>query len=95
MNKEAGSYIKNVMKGRDFVIDFINAALAAGILIMVVLNSIGIGRGLYFVQIFAFGALLTLFNCIKKIRAGSGFAVAFGLLTVLLATVAVLCYFRM
>ena len=83
------------MRGRGFIIDFINAALSAGILIMVVLNSVGIGRGMYFTQIFAFGALLTLFNCIKKIRSGSGFAVAFGFLTVLLSTVAVLCYLKM
>ena len=83
------------MKGRGFLIDFINAALSAGILLMVILNSVGPGTGLYFVQIFAFGALLTLLNCIKKARAGSGFAVAFALLTVLLGVVAVLCYFKL
>ena len=41
MNRETRVYIKNVMRGRDFIIDFINAALAVGILIMAVLNSIG------------------------------------------------------
>lgn len=94
MNKEAKMYIKNVLKGRGFVIDLINAVLSATILVMVLLNAVGSGSGLYYMHIFAFGAILTLLNCIKKVRAGSGFAVAFALLTVLLGTVAVLCYMK-
>lgn len=88
-------YIRNVMRGRDFIIDFINAALAAGILVMVVLNSFGQGAGLYFVEIFAFGALLAALNCVKKIRAKSGFAVAFAVFALLMAVMSVLCYLKM
>ena len=88
-------YIKNVMRGRDFIIDFINAALAVGILIMVVLNSFGESTGMYFFHIFIFGALLATFNCIKKIRAKSGFALAFAVFAVLMAVMAVLCYLKM
>ena len=95
MNKEAKYYIRNVIRGRGFLIDFINAALSVGILVMVVLNSTGAGSGMYFVEIFAFGALLCLLNCIKKVMASSGFAVAFGFLTVLNAAVAVLCYLKL
>ena len=94
MNKEAKMYVKNVLRGRGFIIDLINTVLSMAILIMVLLNSIGLVSGIYFMHIFAFGAILTLLNCIKKVRAGSGFAVAFALLTVLLGTVAVLCYMR-
>ena len=94
MNKESRIYIRNVMRGKDFLIDFINAALAVGILIMVVLNSFGEGTGMYFAQIFGFGALLSAFNCIKKIRARSGFAIAFGVFGVLMAVMAVLCYMK-
>ena len=95
MNKESRMYIRNVMRGRDFVIDFINAVLATGILVMVVLNSFGQSTGLYFVEIFAFGALLAALNCVKKIRAKSGFAVAFAVFALLMAVMAVLCYLRM
>ncbi|MCR5604685.1 MAG: hypothetical protein K6G27_13430 [Lachnospiraceae bacterium] len=94
MNKESRKYIRNVMRGKDFLIDFINAALAVGILVMVVLNSFGEGTGMYFPQIFGFGALLAGFNCIKKIRARSGFAFAFGGFAILMAVVAVLCYLK-
>lgn len=94
MNKEARMYIKNVMSGRGFLIDLINTILSFAILIMVLLNSIGLVSGIYFMHIFAFGAILTLLNCFKKVRAGSGFAVAFALLTVLLGVVAVLCYLK-
>ena len=92
MNKESKIYIKNVLRGKDFVIDFLNAALAVGILVMVVLNTFGPGFGLYFTHIFAFGAVLAVLNCIKKIRARSGFAIAFGVFGVLMAVMAVLCY---
>lgn len=94
MNKESRMYIKNVMKGRDFIIDFINAMLAVGILVMIALNSFGDSAGMYFVEIFAFGALLSGLNCIKKIRARSGFAVAFAVFAVLMAVMSVLCYLR-
>ncbi|MCR5508837.1 MAG: hypothetical protein K6F34_09125 [Lachnospiraceae bacterium] len=94
MNKESRMYIRNVMKGRSFVIDFINTALSVGILIMVVLNSVGPATGLYFVQIFAFGALLAFLNCIKKLRARSGFFVAFAVFGVLMIVMAVLCYLK-
>ena len=94
MNKESKMYVKNVMKGRGFILDLLNTVLSVTILVMVLLNAIGAGSGLYYMHIFAFGAILTLLNFIKKVRAGSGFAVAFALLTVLLATVAVLCYTR-
>ena len=94
MNKESRIYIRNVMRGKDFIIDFTNAALAVGILVMVVLNSFGPGAGMYFVHIFAFGAVLTALNCIKKIRARSGFAIAFGVFSVLMTVMAVLCYLR-
>lgn len=95
MNKEAKMYVKNVLRGRGFIIDLINTVLSMAILIMVILNSIGLVSGMYFMHIFAFGAILTLLNCIKKVRAGSGFAVAFALLTVLLGTVAALCYMKL
>ena len=94
MNKESRIYIRNVMRGKDFLIDFINAALAVGILVMVVLNSFGEGTGMYFSRIFGFGALLSMLNCIKKIRARSGFAFAFGGFGILMAVVAVLCYLK-
>lgn len=87
-------YIKNVMRGRDFIIDFINALLAVGILVMVVLNSFGDSTGLYFVEIFSFGALLAGLNCVKKIRAKSGFAVAFAVFGVFMAFMAVICYLK-
>jgi hypothetical protein len=95
MNKEAKMYVKNVLRGRGFIIDLINTVLSLAILIMVLLNSIGLVSGIYFMHIFAFGAILTLLNCIKKVRAGSGFAVAFALLTVLLGTMATLCYMKL
>ena len=95
MNKESKVYIRNVMKGRSFIIDFINTALAVGILIMVILNSFGDSTGLYFVHIFGFGALLALFNFIKMIRAKSGFAVAFAAFGVLMTVMAVLCYLKL
>lgn len=95
MNRESRIYIKNVMRGRDFIIDFINAALAVGILIMVVLNSVGEGNGMYFTQIFTFGSVLSALNCVKKIRSRSGFAVPFGVFSVLMAVIAVLCYLRL
>ena len=95
MKKESRMYIRNVMHGRDFVIDFINALLAVGILVMVTLNSFGDDTGIYFVQIFAFGAVLAILNCVKKIRARSGFAVAFALFSVLMAVMAVLCYLKL
>lgn len=88
-------YIRNVMRGRDFIIDLVNALLAVGILVMVALNSFGESQGVYFVHIFAFGALLAALNCVKKIRSKSGFAVAFAVFAVLMAVIAVLCYFRM
>lgn len=95
MNKESRMYIKNVLRGRGFVIDLINTILSATILTMVLLTSLGLVSGVYLMHIFAFGAILTLLNCIKKVRAGSGFAVVFALLTVLLGTVAVLCYTKL
>ncbi len=95
MNKESRIYIRNVMRGKDFIIDFLNAALAVGILVMVVLNSFGPGTGLYFTHIFAFGAVMAALNCIKKIRARSGFAIAFGVFSVLMAVMAVLCYLKL
>ncbi len=95
MNRETRAYIKNVMSGRGFVIDLINTILSFAIVIMVILNSIGLVSGMYLMHIFAFGAILTLLNCIKKVRAGSGFAVVFALLTVLLGTLAVLCYMKL
>ena len=95
MNKESRTYIRNVMKGRDFLLDFTSAALAVGILAMAIMNAFGINQGVYFVQIFSFGALLAILNCIKKIRAKSGFAVAFGLFGILMAVMAVLCYLRL
>ena len=95
MNRESRIYIKNVMKGRDFIIDLINTALSVGILVMVALNSFGEGAGLYFVHIFGFGALLAMLNCIKKIRARSSFAAAFGVFAVLMAVIAVLCYLKL
>ena len=95
MNKESRTYIKNVMRGRGFVIDLINTILSAAILIMVILNSVGLVSGMYLTYIFAFGAVLSLLNCVKKVRAGSGFAVAYALLTVLLGTVSVLCYIKL
>ena len=39
-------------------------------------------------------ALLSMLNCIKKIRARSGFAFAFGGFGILMAVVAVLCYLK-
>ncbi len=95
MNRETRVYIKNVMRGRDFIIDFINAALAVGILIMAVLNSIGEGSGLYFTQIFAFGSVLSALNCVKKIRSRSGFAIPFGVFSILMAVMAVICHMRL
>ncbi|MCR5356114.1 MAG: hypothetical protein K6E63_01785 [Lachnospiraceae bacterium] len=95
MNKESKIYIRNVMKGRSFIIDFINTALAVGILIMVILNSFGDSTGLYFVQIFGFGALLAFLNVVKMIRAKSGFAAAFAVFGVLMTVMAVLCYLKL
>ncbi len=83
------------MKGRSFIIDFINTALAVGILIMVILNSFGDSTGLYFVQIFGFGALLAFLNVVKMIRAKSGFAAAFAVFGVLMTVMAVLCYLKL
>lgn len=95
MNKESRMYIKNVMRGRSFFIDLINALLSIGILVMVVLNSFSDNTGMYFTQIFGFGALLAALNFVKKMRARSGFAVAFAVFTVLMTVMAVLCYLRM
>ncbi|MCR5421964.1 MAG: hypothetical protein K6E98_13275 [Lachnospiraceae bacterium] len=95
MNKESGIYIKNVMKGKYFLIDFISALLAFGILILVVLNSFGDGSGLYFVHIFTFGFLLSLLSCIKKTKVKSGFSIAFGFFSLLMAVMAVMCYFKL
>lgn len=95
MNRESRMYIRNVMHGRDFIIDFVNALLAVGILVMVTLNSFGDNTGLYFTQIFAFGAVLAALNCVKKVRARSGFAVAFAVFSLLMAVMAVLCYLRL
>ncbi len=95
MNKESRIYIRNVMKGKGFIIDFISTALAVGILIMVVFNSFGNGTGLYFVQIFGFGALLAFFNFVKQLKIRAGFSVAFAALGVLMAVMAVLCYFKL
>ena len=83
------------MKGRSFIIDFVNTALAIGILIMVILNSFGDSTGLYFVQIFGFGALLAFLNVVKMIRAKSGFAAAFAVFGVLMTVMAVLCYLKL
>ena len=83
------------MKGRSFLIDLINALLAIGILVMVILNSVGSYSGMLFFHIFVFGALLSALNCIKKIREGSGFAVAFGFFTLLMGAVSVLCYLKL
>ena len=94
MKKESKTYIKNVMNGRDFLIDFISALIAIGILVMVVLNSIKEGEALYFVHIFVFGAMLTLLNCIKKIRARSSVAILFGIFSVILLIAAIMCYMR-
>lgn len=95
MNKESRMYIRNVMRGRGFIIDFINAALAAGIIVMVVLNSFGSNTGMYFTYIFAFGTAMAVLNCVKKIRARSGFAVAFAVFAILMAVMAVLCYIKL
>lgn len=95
MNKESKAYIRNVMKGRGFIIDFLSTALAIGILIMVLLNSFGDSTGMYFVQIFGFGALLAFLNFIKKVRVRSGFAAAFAVFGVLMAVMAVLCYLKL
>ena len=95
MNKESRIYIKNVMSGRGFIIDLINTVMALGILVLVVLNSFGDGSGLYFVHIFGLGALLAFLNCVKKIRAKSGFALAFAVFGVLMTVMTVLCYLRL
>ncbi len=95
MNRESRTYIRNVMKGRDFLLDFTNAAIAVGIIVMVILNAFGVTPGIYFIQIFVFGAILGVLNCIKKLRAKSGFAVAFGLFALLMTAMAVLCYLKL
>lgn len=92
MTKEAKQYIKNVMRGKGFIIDFLSAALAVGIIIMVIINSVGSITGTYFVQIFGFGALLALLNCIKKIRSKSTFAFAYGAFGILMLAAACICY---
>ncbi len=94
MTKEAKQYVKNVMRGKGFLIDFISAALSVGILIMVIVNSIGVFTGMYFVEIFAFGALLAFLNCIKKVRSKSSFALAYGMFGVLMIVASVISYVR-
>ena len=92
MTKEAKQYIKNVIRGRGFVIDFLSAAVSVGILIMVAINSIGDYTGMYFVEIFVFGALLAFLNCIKKIKTKSTFALAYGMFGLLMLAGAVISY---
>ena len=92
MTKEAKSYIKNVMHGRDFIVDCISAVCAFAVLFLVAINSFGDNAGSYYTYIFSTGALLAFLNCYKKLRARSSFAIAFLTFGFLMAVAAYLCY---
>ena len=56
---------------------------------------LGLVRWYGLMYIFAFGTAMAVLNCVKKIRARSGFAVAFAVFAILMAVMAVLCYIKL